>query len=158
MEDLSLHVLDIAENAIRSLASRIEITIVEDRENDLLTIEIRDDGRGMDEETTERALDPFFTTQTTRRIGLGLSLFAQSARESEGDIGLSSKLGKGTTVQATFRHSHPDRKPLGDMGETMRTLITGHPDLHFIYEHRAGKARFRLDSREIENAYDPPNY
>ena len=139
MEDLSLHVLDIAENGIRASAKRIEITIAEDEENDLLTIEIKDDGQGMDEETAKRALDPFFTTRTTRRIGLGLSLFAQSARESGGDIELNSLSGKGTKVKATFQYRHPDRKPLGDMNETMLTLITGSPDIHFICEHRKGK-------------------
>ena len=154
MEDLSLHVLDITENAIRALARRIVIVIAEDEAEDQLTVEIRDDGQGMDEETRARAFDPFFTTKTPRRIGLGLPLLAQSARESGGDIELSSSIGKGTAVRATFRHSHPDRKPLGDMNETMCTLIAGHPEVHFIYEHIEGKEYFRLDSEEIKDHHD----
>lgn len=149
MEDLSLHILDIAENAIRARAKRIEIMIVEDKDNDLLTLEIKDDGLGMDEETKKKALDPFFTTKITRRIGLGLPLLAQSARESGGNMELISKSGEGTKVRATFRHSHPDRKPLGDMARTMLTLITANPEVDFIYEHREGDSIYRLDSRKI---------
>lgn len=152
MEDLSLHVLDIAENAIRALAKRVEIMIVEDKGNDLLTLEIKDDGRGMDEKMRKKVLDPFFTTRTTRRIGLGLPLLAQSARESGGDMELKSRLGEGTKVKATFRYSHPDRKPLGDMAQTMLTLIAGNPQVDFIYEHREGDAVYRLDSREMRRA------
>lgn len=150
MEDLSLHILDIAENAIRASAKRIEIMVEENEEKNLLSIEIKDDGQGMDDETTKRTLDPFFTTKTARRIGLGLPLIAQSARESGGDIELSSKLGRGTKVRVTFRYDHPDRKPLGAMDETMLTLIASNPEIRFIYTHRRGDLVYRLDSKEIE--------
>jgi signal transduction histidine kinase len=105
MEDLSLHILDVAENSISSSAGRIEIRINEDAENDVLTIEIKDDGKGMDEQTLQKALDPFFTTRTTRRVGLGLPLLAQAARETDGKIELHSSPGQGTTVRATFCYS-----------------------------------------------------
>ncbi len=154
MEDLSLHVLDIAENAVRAGAKRIAIMIVEDKKKDLLTLEIKDDGRGMDEEMQKKALDPFFTTRTTRRIGLGLPLLAQSARESGGAMELTSRLGEGTKIKAAFRYSHPDRKPLGDMAQTMLTLIAGNPGVDFIYEHREGDAVYRLDSREGNQTTD----
>ena len=150
MEDLSLHILDIAENSISASAGRIEIRIDEDQANDLLTIEITDDGRGMDEETLKKALDPFFTTRTTRRVGLGLSLLAQAARQSDGRFDLNSVPDEGTTVKATFRLSHPDCKPMGDIGETIRTLVTAHPEIDFLYEHKKDNSTYRFDTRETD--------
>ncbi len=149
MEDLSLHTLDIAENAIRAKAKRIEIKIFEDIKENLLSIRIKDDGVGMDEEMLKKALDPFFTTKRNRKIGLGLSMLAQAAKEGGGDIRLDSKTGKGTDVLADFQYDHPDRKPLGDMNETIATLIAGHPEVHFIYEHKKnGKTVCKLDTRK----------
>jgi signal transduction histidine kinase len=150
MEDLSLHILDVAENSISSSAGRIEIRINEDAENDVLTIEIKDDGKGMDEQTLQKALDPFFTTRTTRRVGLGLPLLAQAARETDGKIELHSSPGQGTTVRATFCYSHPDRKPMGDIQETICTLVMGHPEIAFLYEHAKNGSIYRFDTREID--------
>jgi signal transduction histidine kinase len=150
MEDFALHILDIAENSIAASAKRIEILIIEDTMNDLLSIEIRDDGKGMDAETRERALDPFFTTRTTRRVGLGIPLLAQAARESDGTIEIISEPGKGTTVKACFRHSHPDRKPLGDIAETVRTIMAGKAELELKYEHRIDGSVYRLDTRDLK--------
>ncbi|MGD8500133.1 MAG: ATP-binding protein [Phycisphaerales bacterium] len=150
MEDLSLHILDIAENSISGSAKRIEIRIDEDHAEDLLTIEIRDDGKGMDEQTLQKALDPFFTTRKTRRVGLGLSLLAQAARETDGKIELNSRPGQGTTVKATFCLSHLDRKPMGDINETMRTLVVGHPEIDFLYEHKRNGSTYRFDTRETD--------
>jgi signal transduction histidine kinase len=148
MEDLSLHILDIVENSIAAMAGRIEIKIEENQARDLVTIEIKDDGNGMDEQTLKKALDPFFTTRKTRRVGLGLSLLAQAARDSEGTFDLSSKPGEGTTVNATFRLSHPDCKPMGDIGQTMQVLITAHPEIEFLYEHKKDDSIYHFDTRE----------
>jgi len=148
MEDLSLHILDIAENSIAAAARRIEIKIDEDRDKDLLTIEIIDDGKGMDRNALKKALDPFFTTRTTRKVGLGLSFLAQAAKESGGRIELNSKPQEGTTVKATFRLSHPDCKPMGDINETIGTLVAAHPEIDFIYEHREDNSIYRFDTRE----------
>ena len=148
MEDLSLHILDIAENSINGAARTIEIIIDEDRAKDLLTIEIKDDGKGMDEKTLKKALDPFFTTRKTRRVGLGLSLLAQAAEQSGGKMELNSKPHVGTTVRATFRMSHPDCKPMGDINETMRMLVAGHPEINFVYEHHKDNSIYRFDTRE----------
>jgi len=104
MEDLSLHILDIAENSIAASAARIEIRIEEDKAKDLLTIEIKDDGKGMNEQTLKKALDPFFTTRTTRRVGLGLSLLTQAAKDTGGNLELNSAPGEGTAVRASFHH------------------------------------------------------
>lgn len=149
MEDLSLHILDVAENSIMASAGKVEIKISEDKTSDLLTLEISDDGRGMDEETLKKALDPFFTTRTTRRVGLGLSMLAQAARESGGKMDVSSHPNEGTVVRATFRLSHPDCKPMGDIAETIRTLVVAHPEIDFIFEHTCNGSIYRFDSREI---------
>jgi signal transduction histidine kinase len=148
MEDLSLHILDIVENSIAAMAGRIEIRIEENQARDLVTIEIKDDGNGMDEQTLKKALDPFFTTRKTRRVGLGLSLLAQAARDSEGTFDLSSKPGEGTTVNATFRLSHPDCKPMGDIGQTMQVLVIAHPEIEFLYEHKKDNSVYHFDTRE----------
>jgi K+-sensing histidine kinase KdpD len=150
MQDLSLHILDVAENSISGAARRIEIRVDEDAANDVLTIEIKDDGKGMDEQALQKALDPFFTTRTTRKVGLGLSLFAQASRESDGAVELDSRPGGGTTVRATFHPSHPDCKPMGDIYETMRTLVAGHPEIDFLFEHRKNGAVYRFDTRETD--------
>jgi len=150
MEDLSLHILDVAENSIMASAGKIEIRITEDKANDLLTIEISDDGKGMDAETLKKALDPFFTTRKTRRVGLGLSMLAQAARQSGGEMDVSSRPNEGTAVRATFRLSHPDCKPMGDIAETVRTLVVAHPEIDVIFEHKSNGSIYRFDSREIK--------
>jgi len=150
VQDLSLHILDIVENSLAAGARRVEIRIEEDLKADRLTIEIMDDGCGMDEITTQQALDPFFTTKTVRRVGLGLPLLAEACRMSNGQLCLESCLGKGTTVKATFQHSHIDRKPLGNICDTLVTLIVGHPEVDLYYEHSKDGAHFSLDTREIK--------
>ncbi len=150
MEDISLHVLDIVENSLAAGAKRVEIRIEEDGRADRMKLEIIDDGCGMDEETIQQALDPFFTTKTVRRVGLGLPLLAEACRMSNGELSLQSCPGKGTRVKATFQHSHIDRKPLGQMGETLITLIVGHPEVDLLYEHRKDGKVFSLDTREIK--------
>jgi signal transduction histidine kinase len=148
MEDLSLHILDIAENSIAASAGTIEIRVDEDWAADLLTVEICDDGAGMNETTRGKAVDPFFTTRTTRKVGLGLSLLAQAAEQADGRMQLDSTPGKGTVVRATFRLSHPDCKPMGDIGATINTLVAGHPDINIVYEYKNDDSAYRFDTRE----------
>jgi signal transduction histidine kinase len=136
MEDLSLHILDIVENSLSASAREIMILIDEDRGKDLLSLEIRDNGEGMDEEMRRKALDPFFTTRTTRHVGLGLPLLAQAARESGGTIQVDSTPGQGTLVKAVFQLSHPDLKPLGDIPGTLGTILAGKPNLDLLFEYR----------------------
>jgi signal transduction histidine kinase len=149
MEDLSLHVLDIVQNSIAASAKRIEILVVEDSERDMLSIEIRDDGNGMDAEALEKARDPFYTTKTTRRVGLGVPLLAQAARECDGTFQITSEPGSGTTIKASFRQTHPDRKPLGDMLETIRMIVTASPNLELRYEHRIDDSVYRFDTKDM---------
>ena len=149
MKDLSLHILDIVENSIRAQAKRVEISVVEDEQKDRLILEIRDDGRGMTQKTLERAARPFFTTKEGKRIGLGLALLAQATREADGTFEMSSAPGVGTRIAASFRYSHPDRKPLGDIPATLEALIAGNPGVDFLFEHREGAQAARLDTREV---------
>ncbi len=149
MEELALHILDVAENSIAAAASLIKVRVVEDKTGDVMRIEITDDGKGMAEETLAQATDPFFTTKRGRRTGLGVPMLAQAAREADGDFDIESRPGEGTRMIATFRLSHPDRKPLGDLWETMAVLICAHPEVHFVCEHlRNGRRLHRLDTRE----------
>lgn len=150
MQDFSLHILDLAENSITARAKRIEISIDEDSSKDLLTIEIRDDGKGMSAELVSRVLDPFVTTRTTRKVGLGLSLFAQAARACNGEVTVSSKPGRGTRLVGTFQASHIDIKPWGSMVDTLITLVVGNPHINFWYRHRKDDFTYTLDTAEIK--------
>ena len=149
MQDLSLHILDIVENATKAGATLIEIDILEDNNKDLLQITIRDNGQGMDEEMLNGATDPFVTTRTTRRVGMGLPLLEQAAKETGGNLLITSAPGKGTEVVATFQESHIDRRPVGDMGATLTTLIMGNPDLDFIYHSNLDGEEIEVDTRSI---------
>jgi C4-dicarboxylate-specific signal transduction histidine kinase len=135
MEDLSLHILDIVENSLRAKATTIVIRLTENMRSDTLVLEVIDDGEGMDEEGLRRSLDPFYTTKSGKRVGLGLPFLAQSAEEAEGSLKVESAIGEGTRVKAMFRRSHIDRKPLGDLKETVRMLKATHPEVSFSFEH-----------------------
>lgn len=149
MLELALHVLDIAENSSRAGAGLIEITIVEDLERDIFSLEIRDNGHGMDEQAMEKALDPFYTTKKVRRIGLGLPMLKQATQTADGGFSLESEPGRGTVVRASFRHSHIDRQPLGDIAGVITMLILGNPDIDLVYTHRRDGREYVLDTREL---------
>jgi anti-sigma regulatory factor (Ser/Thr protein kinase) len=153
LEDLSLHILDIVENAISAKAKRIDILVIEEPKEDRLVIEIEDDGIGMDEEVSRNAIDPFFTTRTSRKVGLGLSLMAQAAQEAEGALRIESEVGKGTKVTATFQYHHIDRKPLGNMIETMATLLLGNPELSISYTHWKEGKSYTLSSQWLKERF-----
>ncbi|TYP57659.1 ATP-binding protein [Thermosediminibacter litoriperuensis] len=149
MKEISLHVLDIVENSLNAGATVVEIEIVEDSKKDLLAIEIRDNGMGMDEQTVKKALDPFFTSRTTRKVGLGLPLLAQAAKTAGGDVTVHSLPGQGTVVKAWFKKSHIDLQPLGNMADTVASLVAVHPDVDFIYRHVIDGGVYRFDLRQI---------
>jgi signal transduction histidine kinase len=134
MEDVSLHILDIVENALRAGAKNVEIRLAQVKRADRLVLEVTDDGEGMNDETRRHSLDPFFTTKRGKRVGLGLPLLAQAAEEAGGTLEVHSALGKGTKVIATFGLSHIDRKPLGDIEQTLQCLKATHPEVRFRFE------------------------
>jgi signal transduction histidine kinase len=145
MEDLSLHVLDIAENAVAAGARRVAVSVLEDARRDLLVLRVADDGPGMTKRDVRRALDPFFTTKG-KRTGLGLPLLAQAAEQCGGGLTLRSLRGGGTTVVARFRAGHVDRPPLTNMAGTLEVLVLGHPEIAFRYRHTRDGRTFRFSS------------
>ncbi len=149
MRELSLHILDIAENSVKANAGLIRIELLENTKEHTLTVGIYDDGAGMDEETVQNVLDPFYTTRTTRKVGMGIPLFKMAAEQSGGSFKISSKPCFGTAVQAKFNTDHVDFIPIGDMTETMLSLITMHPDLNFIYRRKCDEREFILDTTEL---------
>jgi anti-sigma regulatory factor (Ser/Thr protein kinase) len=150
MEDLSLHILDIAENSIDAGATRVEIMLEEDTVKDVLSMEVRDNGRGMDEKMLAMVTDPFFTTKTVRSVGLGLPFLKQASEECEGHFSIASEKGKGTTISVSFRRSHIDRKPLGDMGATLMVLIAGNPSIDFVFHYRKDAYHYRLETERLK--------
>jgi sensor histidine kinase regulating citrate/malate metabolism len=150
MEDLSLHILDIVENSVAARADKIEIRISEEKKKDLLSVEVIDNGIGMDKETEKKALDPFYTSKKVRRFGLGLSLLSEAAKAANGHLSIKSKKGEGTKIKANFQYSHIDRQPLGDMSQTIITLVVGNPEIDLIYAHKKNHHMYRLDTRKIK--------
>jgi anti-sigma regulatory factor (Ser/Thr protein kinase) len=149
MKELSLHILDIVQNSISAQAYKIEIIIDENISEDQYVITIIDNGKGMDEEMLKNVTDPFFTTRTTRDVGVGLSLFKQNAEQTGGTLTIESKPGEGTTVKAVFGFKHIDRLPLGDMAGTMTLLIGANPKIRFIYNHNTPLSEFEFDTNEV---------
>jgi hypothetical protein len=157
--DLSQHILDIAENGVKAGATLLHVTIEEDFVADTLHIVVQDNGSGMNAETLAKVEDPWFTTRTTRNVGLGIPFFKQAAEMCSGTFCITSEPGVGTTTEATFQHSHIDRPPLGDLAGTLLCMIVGFAGVDMLYEHhvdaRADTGRedtrrsFTLDTREI---------
>jgi anti-sigma regulatory factor (Ser/Thr protein kinase) len=156
MEDLSLHILDIAENAIAAGAARVLIAVNENARRDLLSFRVTDNGRGMSREERERALDPFFTTKR-KRTGLGLPLLAQTAELCGGRVIIESVPRKGTRVTARFRLRHIDRPPLTKMTETMMMLVFGHPEVDFRYHHTRNGSVFIYFRRGVSGGAVTPS-
>ena len=149
MTELSLNILDIAQNSISAGASFVEITIKEDDKNDGLSISVKDNGKGMSEEFLKIVENPFVTTRETRKVGLGISFFKQAAEMTGGSLKIYSKLGVGTTIAAFFKKSHIDRQPLGDVSGTMTALCTLNPDIDFTLNYIVNENDFKFDTKEV---------
>ena len=135
MEDLSLHILDIAENSIHAGARNVVIRLVEDTRNSVLRLQIEDDGKGMDNESVKNAADPFFTTKQGKEFGLGLALLSQASKQAGGDMRVEKRAAGGTSIIATFDRDHIDMKPTGNIDKTMEVLRSAHPEISFSFEH-----------------------
>jgi anti-sigma regulatory factor (Ser/Thr protein kinase) len=156
MEDLALHILDIVQNSVEAGATAVDIELEEDQAADRLVIEVRDNGRGMDPEMLAKATDPFFTTRTTRSVGMGLALLAHAARAAGGDLEVQSRQGGGTRVMATFGYRHIDRAPVGDIETTLMVLLASHPELDMAFRHVVADRVFELDRRALSaSGIDP---
>ena len=152
MKELSLNILDITQNSISAEASLITISVVKDSENNLLTLSIEDNGKGMSEDFVKNVCDPFTTTRTTRKVGMGIPLLKMAAEQAGGDFKIESELGKGTTVSASFQLNHIDRIPLGDVGQTMSVLASCNEQVNFVYRHESDGEEFLFDTREVKEA------
>jgi len=152
MEDLSLHILDIAENSLRAGSTCVEIEIDVDTAADRITITVRDNGKGMTETEIKQVMDPFYSSKTTHRIGLGIPLLHESASQANGSVRIESEPGKGTTVTAWFELSHIDRRPFGKITETIITLIAGNPDVNFRYTSTIDGTKFTFATEEIKKS------
>jgi hypothetical protein len=150
MRELSLHLLDIAENSVAAGARNITITVREDLETDRLYLAVQDDGKGMDEATVARVTDPFVTSRTTRKVGLGLPLLKEAAEQCNGYLKITSTLGAGTLVEIEFQHSNIDRMPLGDLAGTFLTLLISSPEIHWCFHYQVNQDIFYLDDAPIK--------
>lgn len=149
MNELSLHILDIVNNSVKAGASLILLNITEEVASDLLTIVIEDNGCGMDKDFLAEVLDPFKTTRTTRKVGMGLSLFKSAAEQTGGTLTIESEKNVGTKVCATFGLSHIDRQPLGDVASSVTTVLSGNSAIDFVYSHTTNGKNFTMDTKEI---------
>lgn len=150
MRELALHLLDIAENSVSASAQNITIEVVENTFTDSLSMTVIDDGRGMDDEMVQRITDPFTTSRTTRKVGLGIPLLKAAAEACEGSLEINSVLGKGTTLTVNFKRSHIDRMPLGDIASTILTLVIGSPEIHWVFRYRVNDREFVFDDEPIK--------
>ncbi|HUX54772.1 MAG TPA: ATP-binding protein [Williamwhitmania sp.] len=154
MKDIALHILDIAQNSIRARATLVEISIVEDILLDLFSITIKDNGSGISSNILEHVTDPFYTSRTTRKVGLGLSLLKQNAERCEGSFTINSAVNVGTIVVATFKHSHIDRPVLGDIAGVVVILVTSNPEMDFVYSHRYNQQSYVFSTVEVREVLE----
>ncbi len=150
MKELSLHILDIVQNSTKAGAAEVSIEVVEALQDNVLQISIHDNGYGMSKEMLATIANPFSTTRTTRKVGLGLSLLQAAAEQCHGAMTVESEEGKGTVVTASFEHDHIDRVPLGDLASTLVTLINGTPDVDFFYRHQIDEHIFEFNTVDVK--------
>ena len=149
MRELSLNIMDIAQNSVRAEASEITIRSIEDTGAKTLTLEVEDNGKGMTEEQIASVTDPFFTTRTTRKVGLGVPLFKMAAEQTGGSFSITSTLGKGTLTAATFQTDSVDMTPLGDINATVSLLINSNPDMDIVFIRSVDDKSFTLDTKQM---------
>ena len=151
MKELSLHILDVAENGVAAGADFITLVVLESPRGNTLVITITDNGKGLSGDMLEKVVDPFYTTRTTRRVGMGLSLLKAAAERCGGHFSFSSVEGEGCHVESSFLYDHIDRAPLGDMAMTLTVLVAGYPEVDFLYRHVWEGREFVFDLREIRH-------
>ncbi len=149
MRELALHLLDIAENSVAAHATQVDIRVVEDSAQDILYMSVKDNGVGMNEETLAKVIDPFVTSRTTRKVGLGIPLLKAAAEACNGWLKIISTVGVGTLLEVQFQRSHIDRMPLGNLPDTLLTLMIGAPEIRWLFEYHVDAASFVFDSQPI---------
>jgi hypothetical protein len=150
MKDLALHILDILQNSVTAGASMVKLQIDEIPLKDKYLVKFIDNGKGMNAEMIQYVTDPFFTTRTTRKVGLGLSLLKLTAERCGGSMSLQSEPGKGTEVKVEFGFKHIDRLPSGDIAGTLALTVSSYPAIDFTYTHSTPTGTFVFDTVEIK--------
>lgn len=150
MRELALHLLDIAENSVAADARNINISVHEDTHHDTLHMQVADDGKGMDADLVQKVIDPFVTSRTTRKVGLGIPLLKAAAEACNGSLEIQSAPGAGTTITVSFQRSHIDRMPLGDLAATFLHLIIAYPHIHWMFTYEADDRQFFFDDRDLK--------
>ena len=150
MRELALHLLDIAENSVAAEAEDITIAVEEDPKKDRLKLSVNDNGKGMDEEMVARVTDPFVTSRTTRKVGLGIPLLKAAAEACNGYLRINSAVGQGTRLEVEFQRSHIDRMPLGDLAGTCFELLVGWPQIHWVFRYACNGSEFVFDDAPIK--------
>lgn len=154
MKDIALHILDVANNSVSAKATLVEIIVDEQPDSNTFTVSIIDNGKGMSKEIVTKVIDPFYTTRTTRKVGLGIPLLKQNAEQTGGALHIESEEGKGTALNAVFQYNNIDRPPLGDIAGVLTILITGNPKIDFLYTHKIQNKTITFDTREIKEALE----
>lgn len=151
MRELSLHLLDIAENSIAARATIIKILVEENTVLDRLRLTVEDNGIGMDKEMAAKVTDPFVTSRTTRKVGLGIPLLKEAAEACDGSLDLWSEKGQGTRISIEFQRSHIDRMPLGNLADTYRSLVISSPEINWLLGYRFDNYEFLYDQKEVRD-------
>jgi len=154
VREIALHVLDIVENSVAAGATRVDITVCESSSDDTITIVVQDNGKGMNQDLLACVSDPFVTTRTTRRVGLGIPLLKAAAEACNGYLRIDSTPGKGTRLEVQFQRSHIDRMPLGDLAGTVLTLLIAFPQVRWVFRHVVDGREFCFDSEPIVKELD----
>lgn len=154
MNDISLHIIDVIQNSIYADATLIRVLIDEEISRNRLVVEVEDNGRGMTQEQVERLGDPFFTSRTTRKVGMGIPLFRQAAEQTGGEVVVKSSVGQGCIVRAVFVYDHIDRPPLGDVANSFVLMVSANPELEFVLEYRCENKSYLFDTREVKEVLE----
>jgi len=154
MKDLSMHIMDIMQNSVVAGASLITMEIAESRKDNFWQFSISDDGCGMDANTLAKVTDPYYTSRTTRKVGLGIPLLKQNAERCGGFLNMESEPGKGTTLVSRFELTHLDRPVLGDVPGVIVLTVSAHPEIEFVYTHKTNDGEFVFDTREIKEVLE----
>ena len=154
MKELAMHVYDLMENSTAANSSLVKLTIRDSLKDNVYAFTIEDNGKGMSPEFLAKVTDPYTTSRTTRKVGLGLPLIKMNSENCGGGMKIESAVGKGTTLNFWFQHNHWDRPPMGDLSGTIVMLCAAHQDIHIIYRHITDEGEFVFDTDEIHEALD----
>ena len=155
MQDIAMISLELIQNSVSAKASKIDFTLALAQEDGTSTMIIADNGCGMDEATLAKVSSPFFTSRTTRKVGLGVAFFKQAIQQASGSWNITSALNQGTTVNGTWESKHWDAPPLGNLGEVILILLQGHPEIHLVFNFSTNSSVYTFDSKTFETSIAP---